>query len=116
MFYTYNQNNSGGHFHYDNTNGITHFVIIEAPDSIAANERAEKIGLYFNGCQKGYDCDCCGDRWYPTSEYHGDNEPSVYGQPVSDFVKGNYTRCSDFSKAKGHIVVHYADGSVKWYT
>lgn len=115
MFFTYNQNNSGGRFHYDNKQGISHYVIIEAPDADTANNIARKIGLYFDGCDNGRDCDCCGDRWCEAWG-KGDDVPSVYGEPVEKFIQRNYHRWSDFDKAKGHIVLHYADGSVKWYT
>ncbi|MFE4367966.1 MULTISPECIES: DUF7296 family protein [unclassified Streptomyces] len=58
-FYEFHQNNSGGGFDYDEDNGISVYVIIEAGSADVANARAEKIGLYFDG--EG-DCPCCGDR------------------------------------------------------
>lgn len=62
-FFDFSQNNSGGSFVFDEQRGITHFVIVEAMDADHANSVAENIGLYFNGCESGNDCDCCGDRW-----------------------------------------------------
>jgi len=84
MFYAFSQNNSGGSFHDDHVSGVSKFVIIEADSADEANERAEAIGLYFNGCDDGRDCSCCGDRWYPTSKREGEEVPSIYGEPVSD--------------------------------
>lgn len=62
MFYEFQQNNSGGSFTISEKDGIGQIVIIEAKDYREANERAEEIGLYFDGCYKGLDCSCCGDR------------------------------------------------------
>lgn len=63
MFYTFNQNNSGGGFDFDAKRGISRYVIISADSTEDAIKRAEKIGLYFNGVESGDDCECCGDRW-----------------------------------------------------
>ncbi|APC43310.1 hypothetical protein Joe_70 [Streptomyces phage Joe] len=111
-FYEYNQNNSGGGFDYDGDAGITHYVIIEAESAELADERAEEIGLYFDG--EG-DCSCCGDRWYAQGGGwggdQGDEVPSIYGTPVSDFdfgfrwMKGDRPEC----------YVHFADGRVQGY-
>ena len=46
-FYTFSQNNSGGSFVTDSIRGIGEYVIIEALNSNDANDRAERIGLYF---------------------------------------------------------------------
>lgn len=81
-FYTFEQNNSGGIFHYDERAGISVFVIVEAKSADEANARAEKIGLYWNGCASGHDCDCCGDRWYIAYGYDGKKIPEVFGKNV----------------------------------
>jgi hypothetical protein len=65
-FYAYRQNNSGGSFHIDESAGISRCVVVEANSSDEADRKAIEIGLYFNGCEIGRDCSCCGDRWYPT--------------------------------------------------
>lgn len=62
FFFTFNQNNSGGHFHECKHDGICEYVIIEAHDAKEANARAEEIGLYFDGVETESDCECCGDR------------------------------------------------------
>lgn len=66
-FYEFNQNNSGGSFEVNDK--VCHRVIIEATDATEANYLAERLGIYFNGCDRGMDCSCCGDRW---SEAWGD--------------------------------------------
>ncbi len=53
MFYTYNQNNSGGSFNLTET--LTHSVVIEADSSSEANDKFESLGGYFNGCENGRD-------------------------------------------------------------
>lgn len=67
MYYEFRQNNSGGHFLEDDNVSI--MVIIEACCFAEAKEKAEEIGIYFDGVQKGMDCPCCGDRWSEWSEW-----------------------------------------------
>lgn len=98
-FFTYNQNNSGGNFHHDKERGIGYAVVVEAHDSIDADNRAENIGIYFDGCASGMDCDCCGDRWCPAYG-KGDDEPLRYGKPVT----GGWGIPS---------YIHYLDGRVE---
>lgn len=108
MFYTFNQNNSGGSFDFDDR-GISHYVIIEADGYAAANARAEEIGLYFNGEN---DCSCCGNRWYGAWwDSDGSDVPKVYGEDVSSGI----IPAKDYSMKwingpEGFI--HYADGRV----
>lgn len=66
-FYKFYQNNSGGR----RTAGMPGFLFVEADSADEANERAESIGVYFNGTDEedGRDCSCCGDRWGAASEY-----------------------------------------------
>lgn len=60
-FFTFIQNNSGGSFDHDAKAGIGYRVAIEAVDATHAKARASQIGLYFNGCDSGRDCSCCGE-------------------------------------------------------
>jgi hypothetical protein len=60
-FFAFDQNNSGGSYSLNANRGIGKVVVIEAENASEANERAEEIGLYFDG---KHDCDCCGNRWY----------------------------------------------------
>jgi len=83
MFYTYNQNNSGGFFHVDESVG--QYVIIEADSSDQANDLAKsKAGIYFEGCDDGTDCSCCGDRW-SRNYSDGTEEPMIYSKTIDEF-------------------------------
>ena len=64
--YEFSQNNSGGQYDYDENLG--EYVYIEADSPEKALEIADDIGIYFDGCQQGLDCSCCGDRWYDDPE------------------------------------------------
>lgn len=103
-FYEFNQNNSGGRFDFDEDAGITHIVIVEADSEGEAIERAEEIGLYFDG--EG-DCPCCGDRW--SHPWRAEDVPSSYGTPVQDIEWGvglNYKWIKDGPE----VYVHFKDG------
>ena len=77
-FYYYRQNNTGGSFQ-----GPAITVIIEAGDCDEANQIALSHDIYFDGCESGIDCSCCGDRWHPAWGA-GNPEPMIYGKPVSE--------------------------------
>jgi hypothetical protein len=47
---------------------LCHRLFIEAENAEQANEIAKSLGVYFNGKEKGIDCECRGDRWYEVSE------------------------------------------------
>lgn len=102
MFYAFRQNNSGGSFDIDLKSGITRYIIIEANSADHADDRAEEIGLYFNGCDKGWDCECCGDRWYRTYNSNATEQPALYGETVEE-------------KEGNDIAVHYLDGTFKLF-
>jgi len=100
-FYTFSQNNSGGRFDFFPSNGISLNVIIEASSAGDANDRAERAGLYFDGCQAGQDCECCGDRWSRARMNDGKDSPMVCGDKVAE--------------SSGDIAdtyIHYADGRI----
>lgn len=81
--------------------GITRYVIIEANSASHANERAEEIGLYFNGCRNGIDCRCCGDRWYKTYPEAATEQAEI---------------CEELVENEGSdIAVHYLDGTFKLF-
>jgi hypothetical protein len=82
-FYSFHQNNSGGSFITDDK--VAEYVIIEALNASHANQIAEDIGIYFNGCEDGYDCECCGDRWYEASEYDAKESPMIYADPIEEY-------------------------------
>jgi hypothetical protein len=112
-FWEFRQNNSGGSFDFDKSAGITHFVFIEAPSMDEAIIRAEAIGLYWDGCDTGRDCPCCGDRWSTPWSDDADDEPKHYGTPIADYVKSKYFR--GWMDDGYEACVHYLDGSKKWF-
>ncbi len=88
MFYSYRQNNSGGSFIIDKD--VTLFVIIEADSNGEADNKAEEVGLYFDGCDDGRDCSCCGDRWYkPYGK--GDKSPLIHSKPPQEYADNKDT-------------------------
>lgn len=103
MFYHFDQNNSGGRFHNDDR--VCNHMIIEAHCAAEANDRAEGLGIYFNGVGDNLDCSCCDDRWYPVWG-QGDDEPLIYGaHPAAHdepFVEPGEVFCRVF----------YLDGSI----
>ena len=110
MFYEFSQNNSGGVFDHDEKRGIGHYVIVEADDWNDANDKAERIGIYFDGCANGMDCPCCGNRWSPMWEgTKGDPVPSHYGQPLR-----NYKDTWGIIWENDGVFIHYKNGNVDW--
>ena len=106
MFYTYNQNNSGGSFVTDRGAGIAQLVIIEANNAADADESARSLGLYFNGVEDGRDCSCCGDRWSSqVGRDDGDEVPSLYGRALSEKSKFFVS----WTSPAGYI--HFTDGT-----
>lgn len=112
-WYSFRQNNSDGRFYYDDNLGIE--VFIQATSADEANSRAENLGIYFNGCDEGRDCPCCGDRWY--SLWNSD-EGEVEFPKISLYIrdKGFQTReyalLDDRAGMKnGYDVFHYYDGT-----
>lgn len=101
-YFTYAQNNSGGVF--DSGPNIAGYVIVEASDFMLANQIAEEVvGIYFDGCETGHDCDCCGDRWdRQTSWNEGTERPEIYGQSVYEMAR-KYRRYE--------AVIFHADGT-----
>jgi hypothetical protein len=74
FFFEFSQNNSGGH--WDVNDKLTHRLYIESHSEKEATRFAEDLGVYFNGCEDGMDCECCGDRWYGCTQLE---VPHVYG-------------------------------------
>lgn len=60
-WYNFKQNNSGGYFYVDDK--VCHRLFIEAESFDDAVKKAEELGCYWDGVDKGIDCSCCGDRW-----------------------------------------------------
>jgi len=114
MFYTFDQNNSGGSWDYDAARGITHRVIVEADSPDEANDRAEAIGLYFNGVAAERDCECCGDRWSPMwSGEKGTTVPEVYGTAVLETKKMPRNGAGiKWMGNKPEVFIHYKDNRI----
>lgn len=60
-WYEFYQNNSGGKFIINDN--LCRLLYIEAENYPEAKKKAEDLGCYWDGVQKGIDCPCCGDRW-----------------------------------------------------
>ena len=106
-FYNYRQNNSGGSFELNDD--VSYNVIIEANSGAEADERAEEIGMYFDGCDKEMDCPCCGDRWYSAQGEEGDATPLLFGKPAEEHEE-------QWAKpGEGYCHVYYLNGEKKTY-
>ena len=105
-YFHFSQNNSGGSF--DINERVAHHVIIQAHSADEANSLAVKVGIYFDGCESGSDCHCCGDRW---SEVwgEGDETPLIYGSDPATY--------NDMFTRPGQPVCHvyHLDGSKTTY-
>ena len=104
-FFTFHQNNSGGDFIVDGD--VSYYVVVEAHNAEEANERAEKIGIYFDGCADGTDCPCCGDRWGRAWKNEGTNTPQIDGEIVSQKSPGVFSRIEGI-----FCYVYYLDGTI----
>lgn len=117
MFYTYRQNNSGGSFKI--TKKIKHYVIIEADSASEADEKAESIGIYFDGVEKGRDCPCCGDRWHKAYSLgygiEGTKEPEIWGQSVMDFLKQEVDADGSLPWNE-EVIIYYKNGKVEVFS
>jgi hypothetical protein len=82
-FFHYSQNNSGGSFNIDDS--VAHHVIIQAVSAQHADQIAIDIGIYFDGCENGQDCSCCGDRWYSAQGDEGTEAPLLYGADPAEY-------------------------------
>jgi hypothetical protein len=94
-WYTFRQNNSGGSFRVDVYVSI--YVFIQATSEAEANKFAETVGLYFDGMESGWDCECCGDRWSRADATDGYDKPTKYGEVVDPDVKNDEYRFYSYS-------------------
>jgi calcineurin-like phosphoesterase len=97
-FFSFRQNNSFG---LDKP--PPKVVIVEAENAEDANKRILEVdGVYFDGCNSGVDCPCCGNnRWSRQLSYEvGDEVPSLWGDPLEFAEDGN-------------VLVVYANGEKK---
>lgn len=98
MFYTLNQNNSGGYL-IQNDN-VDRFVIVEANNAKEAQEIFKNILDDY----REY-CECCGERWSDDwlDEGDADNEPYIYDKPIKIFNDEYWCRGAS-------AIVYYLDG------
>lgn len=90
MWFNFNQNNSGGSFITNDK--LCNRLYIEANSKEEAIKIAESLGCYWRGVKLGYDCSCCGDRWYIPfdsldKEDHFDENLLTIEEYVRDIVK-----------------------------
>ena len=112
FWYTYDQNNSGGTFTYDEGFGVSTKVLIQARDYREANRIAQGIGLYFGG---DGDCSCCGSRWYEKWDNTGcTDEPMIYGVPIAEYVPDRFNR-KWMDEGQFEYFAHYLDGTIVGY-
>lgn len=109
MFYTFSQNNSGS-----SIKG-TAYIVIEADSATKANSLAEDRGVYFDGCISGYDCSCCGDRWYPVDDYDATETPTYSSYDLSlpreEFLATYGASVSKYAYRDFDVDIYYLDGS-----
>ena len=85
-YWEFRQNNSGGWF----VKEFGHLTLIWAKTPEDANHAAEQHGIYFDGCSRGRDCPCCGDRWSKVGAW-GDAKPD-YPDITVDALVAELTR------------------------
>lgn len=90
-WFRWNQNNSGGSFDFDDK--LTRRLFIEADTYEEAEHKAFTMGVYYDGCKKGIDCKCCGDRWYEGKQIEPENY-EYYGvktiEEYAEYLSKNY--------------------------
>ncbi len=94
MFFTYQQNNSGGYYEIDDT--VAQVVIIEADSPEEANERASDIGIF-----SYWSCECCGERFSSKSDLASGCES------VEEAFKE-----ADWMRDDKQVRIYYKDGTV----
>ena len=103
MFYSFRQNNSGGDFVIDSD--VDLHVIVEAEDNGAACDIFEQHSGYFDGVDKGLDCNCCGDRW---SRYTDDYEKLNIETAAES--RRDFTDKTPHPRLTNDCIVYLADG------
>lgn len=114
-FFEFNQNNSGGIFDVDES--VCHRVFIEAETAAEANDKAQSLGIYFNGVSDGRDCPCCGCRWDERDDDDAITFPLVYsksqGLTMQSIEEYAHYLADHFSWTTPDVRIFYADGTVK---
>lgn len=103
-FYKFRQNNTYGQ--RQTVEGVLGYAVyVQAYTAASANEIAQGLGIYFDGCASGLDCECCGDRWSRADEGEGEEAPLMYGEPLEEAAKKRFW-------SNLPVYVHYRDGRV----
>lgn len=115
LFFKYDQNNSGGSFYYDDNLGEN--VLVEAHSPGEADQIAEGLGIYFDGCG---DCPCCGRRWSEAGGWSQESKPdgySVFATAEEAIAKHAPDPAGEFSHDRrgSQLVIHYLDGRREWH-
>ena len=110
-FFCFQQNNSGGFFNV--TDKLCHNLYIEAHSYNEAREKATDMGVYFNGCDIGIDCSCCGDRWDDYADEINltelSNSCSIKFEKISDYAQ---YMADEFGWTIPDARIFYYDGTV----
>ena len=105
-FFRFQQNNSGGFFNV--TDKLCRNLYIEAHSYNEAREKATDMGVYFNGCDIGIDCSCCGDRWDDYADEINLTELNKF-EKISDYAQ---YMAGEFGWTTPDARIFYYDGTV----
>ena len=105
MFYTFYQNNSGGHI-YEN-DSVANYLIIEA----SSLRQAQSLAKNFTESYSDF-CPCCGTRW---SLDYPDQEDEDVPRTRSGYMnsQGKWVCSSSSWSGKASVIIHYLDGTYK---
>lgn len=107
-WFKFDQNNSGGSFDFDDK--LTHRLFIEADTEEEAEAKAFEMGVYYNGCENGLDCPCCGDRWYGCEELKAKDFEYSGTKTVEEYAEH---LAKNYSWLKPDVRLFYKNGQVK---
>lgn len=115
-WFEYSQNNSGGSFDVDQF--VTHRVFVEADSLEEAIRIGIGLGIYFDGCENGMDCSCCGDRWYEPGEVELPLGWSIgiSFKTIEEYAQHLASEFGYFGSEKPDTYLYYKDGrKVEFY-
>lgn len=118
-WFEFTQNNSGGSFDVDDK--VCHRLFIETKSFNDAVEKAEELGCYWDGVNKGIDCPCCGDRWYKyddkpinlelyKTEGYTSWDGTLYFNNIEEYAQ---YLADNYGWTTPDARIYYNDGSVK---
>jgi len=109
-YYIFHQNNSGGFFDYNEQNGISSVLAVEATSEKKAQAIFNAI-IEKNG--QSDSCDCCGERW---SDWVGDSFFLIEG--VVQHANEQLFDCLGNDRngnARFRYFIHHLDGRIEGY-